>query len=282
MNYRHLYHAGNFADVFKHIVLTLLLQALARKESPYVYFDTHAGSGRYDLAHEAAHKTGEYRDGIGRLWNATDAPPVLAKYLDAVRALNTNGRLRFYPGSPRIAQTLMRAQDRMVLAELHPYECDRLKGEFMHVPRVAVHCQDGLAALKGWVPPAERRGLVLIDPPYERDAEWQEVGVAVTQALRRWAGGVYAIWYPLKAKSPLPRMARALAAASIDKVITAELELHPRHAPFRLNGCGITIINAPWRIGDELRALLPWLVERLRQTPTSTGSVTTALPASNR
>lgn len=279
MNYRHLFHAGNFADVFKHLVLTLLLRALARKESPFVYFDTHAGTGRYDLAHEAARRTGEYRDGIGRLWDANDLPPACVAYRDVVRAMNRNGRLRFYPGSPRIAHALLRPQDRMVLAELHPVECEWLKTEFAGVPRVAVHCQEGLLALKGWAPPVERRGLVLIDPPYERDEEWNAAGAAVAQALQRWAGGVYALWYPLKAKSPLARMTRHLAALPVDKVLSLEFMLHPRDTPFKLNGCGMIIVNPPWQLDSELELLLSWLADRLRQSPSSAARVGCGIPS---
>ena len=282
MNYRHLYHAGNFADVFKHIVLTLLLQALARKESPYAYFETHAGTGRYDLRHPAAAKTGEYRDGIGRLWAAPDLPDACAAYRDAVRALNGDGHLRFYPGSPRIAHTFLRPSDRMVLAELHPYECERLKGEFAHVPRAAVHCQDGLAALKGWVPPVERRGLVLIDPPYERDEEWEQVGAAVARAVTRWPTGVYALWYPIKAHSLLGRMTRPLASLPAEKLLSVTLHVYPPDTPFKLNGCGMMIVNPPWQLDTQLESLLPWLAERLRQASAAAGRVEQGLTPGNR
>lgn len=278
MNYRHLYHAGNFADVFKHVALTMLLQALARKDAPYVYFDTHAGTGRYDLAHDAARKTAEYRDGIGRLWAAEDMPTACAPYRDTVRALNSDGRLRFYPGSAWIAHSLRRAHDRLVLAELHPGECERLKMEFARVPHVAVHYQDGLMALKGWVPPPERRGLVLIDPPYEQDHEWDQVGAAVEQAWDRWSTGMYAIWYPLKARSPLGRLTRHLKAPPADKVLTAEIQLYPRDTPFKLNGCGIIIINPPWQFDTQFQPVLTWLAERLRQTSSSTAHISWGLP----
>ena len=279
MNYRHLFHAGNFADVFKHLVLTLVLQALARKETPFVYFDTHAGTGRYDLLHDAARETGEYRDGIGRLWDAKNAPPACAAYREAVGALNPDGRLRFYPGSPRIAHALLRPQDRMLLAELHPVECERLKKEFAGVRRVAVHCQDGLLALKGWVPPVERRGLVLIDPPYERDEEWNDAGAAVVQALERWAGGVYALWYPIKAKSPLSRLTRHFARLPVDKVLSLEFTLQPRDTPFKLNGCGMFIVNPPWQLDTQLDPLLAWLADRLRQTPSSAARMGWGIPS---
>ena len=282
MNYRHLYHAGNFADVVKHLVLTSLLQALARKESPYVYFDTHAGTGRYDLTHDAARKTGEYRDGIGRLWTANDLPPAAAAYRDTVRAMNADGRLRFYPGSPRIAHGQLRADDRMVLAELHPGEYERLKGEFTHTSRVAVHYQDGLVALKGWVPPPERRGLVLIDPPYERDSEWDDVGAALEQALVRWATGVYVVWYPIKARAPLARLTRHLKSLPPDKVLSLVFELYPHDTPFKLNGCGMIIVNPPWQLDTELKPLLSWLAERLRQAPSAAARVSPGLPLGNR
>src|SRR5581483_7405736 len=172
MNYRHGYHAGNFADVVKHLILTLLLKALAHKPAPWAYIDTHAGAGRYDLAAPEPLKTAEYRDGIGRLWAANDLPEECVDYLNLVRALNPDGALRYYPGSPWIAHALRRSHDRLVLAERQPQECARLKAVFARAERVSIHCADGVAGIKAWVPPAERRGVVLIDPPYERPAEW--------------------------------------------------------------------------------------------------------------
>ena len=171
MNYRHLYHAGGFADVFKHVVLSLVLRRLAEKDTPFCVLDTHAGIGRYDLETPAAQKTGEYRQGIAKVLLAKDAPAELGPYLDLIRALNPGGALRWYPGSPLVEQRLTRPQDRLVLMELHPEDARTLKRSFAGDPRVGVHHEDGYLGVKAFLPPKERRGLVLIDPPYEERDE---------------------------------------------------------------------------------------------------------------
>lgn len=265
MNYRHIYHAGNFADVFKHLILTLLLKALARKDAPFVYIDTHAGAGRYDLHAPEARKTAEYHDGIGRLWGADNVPAECADYLEIVRALNPDGVLRHYPGSPWIAHALRRGQDRLVLAECEPQECRRLETIFAPASRVSIDGGDGLARLKAWLPPGERRGLVFVDPAYERDAEWDEVAAALGFAYRRWPRGSYAVWYPIKARAPATRFMSALAAAGFDQILRAELTVQAPDTPFRLNGCGVVMFNPPWRVGEGLEPLLGWLAERLRR-----------------
>lgn len=279
MNYRHIYHAGSFADVFKHLILTLLLKALARKDTPFAYVDTHAGAGQYDLDTPEARKTAEYADGIGRLWNTADVPAACVDYLNVVRALNPSGRLRRYPGSPWIAHALQRAHDRIVLAECQPHECAQLQAVFARAPRTSLHCQDGLAALKGWLPPRERRGLVLIDPPYERDTEWDEVAAALRAAYERWPNGCYAAWYPIKAAAPVGRFMSALAEIGFDDVLRAELTVYPADTPFRLNGCGLVLFNPPWQLDEVLAALVPWLAERLRQGPAGGGGIYRGFPA---
>lgn len=267
MNYRHAFHAGNFADVFKHLVLVALLEALKRKEKGFAYFETHAGAGRYDLRDPAVQRTGEYREGIGRLWNEVPADPLVAAYLAAVRGVNRGSALCAYPGSPRIARALARPQDRLQLAELEPGECARLEREFARDRQVRVDGGDGYARLRAWLPPREARGLVLIDPPYESEAEWRRAADALLDAHRRWATGVYALWYPLKAGAPVARLKRTLETSGVRRVLVAELEVWPADAPFRLNGCGMLIVNPPWRVDAELERALPWLAERLRQGP---------------
>lgn len=266
MNYRHAFHAGNFADVFKHTVLALLLKSLARKDAPFCYLDTHAGAGRYDLLGEAARKTGEYRDGIERLWNN---PPLsgLEDYLAAVRAMNPAGTLRYYPGSPTVARCLLRSQDRMVLIEQHPEEYERLQAEFAGDRRVTVQRQDGYAALKAFLPPREKRGLVLIDPPYESTDEYAQAVDGLRVAHARWSTGVYAIWYPIKDRAPVERFHRQLAASGIRKILVAEFCPYPADSAFRLNGCGMVIVNPPWQVDEVLDPLLPRLLEMLRQHP---------------
>ncbi len=263
MNYRHLFHAGNFADVFKHAVLTLLLKSLHAKDTPFRYLETHAGGGRYDLQSEAARKTGEWRDGIARLWDRADTFPELADYLAAVRAANSGNALRFYPGSPRIARSLLRSQDRMVLFELVPEEGERLAREFTRDAQVRIQMQDGYAGLKAMLPPPERRGLVLMDPPYEAATEFTEIFKALKTAHARWATGMYALWYPIKERLPVTRLHARLAASGIRKVLCTEFLVYPEDTAFRLNGCGMVLVNPPWKLDDSLRGLLPRLLATL-------------------
>jgi 23S rRNA (adenine2030-N6)-methyltransferase len=276
MNYRHLFHAGNFADVVKHIVLTRLLRALARKDKGFAYLETHAGPGRFDLRAPAAEKTGEYRDGIARLWREPLAD--IEDYLAIVRMHNRAGQLRYYPGSPHVARALLRPQDRMRLAEQSPGECEQLHAEFAGDRQVSVACADGYAALKGWLPPPERRGLVLIDPPYERSDEWDRLRTALVFSARRWPQGCYAVWYPLKASAPLARLKSKLVATGLRNMLLLELNVWPDDTPFRLNGCGMLLLNPPWQIDSELRALLPLLAQRLQQGPESSVSVDWLVP----
>lgn len=264
MNYRHLFHAGNFADVFKHVVLTLLLKSLHAKDTPFRYFETHAGGGRYDLQSVPAQKTGEWRDGIARLWAEANAFPELADYLAAVRAANPDGRLRFYPGSPRIARSLLRPKDGMQLFELVPEECERLRHEFGRDEQVRIQMQDGYAGLKAMLPPPERRGLVLIDPPYEATTEFNQVFQALKLAHGRWATGMYAIWYPIKERAPVTRLTDRLAASGLRKILRVEFVVYPEDTAFRLNGCGMLLLNPPWKLDDTLRSLLPRLLAVLQ------------------
>ncbi len=266
MNYRHAYHAGNFADIVKHAVLALLLERLAAKPSPYFMLDTHAGIGRYDLASEAALKTGEAAAGIGRLLAALAGeatPPELTAYLGAVAALNDRSppgeRPRWYPGSPRLTRALMRAGDRLVLAEAHPDDARTLKREFAGDAQVQVHHRDGWGALKAFLPPPERRGLVLIDPPYESADEADRLVAGLAAAHRRWPGGVYALWYPIKERPWVWRLHEALAATGIRRQLVAELTVFPEDDWRRLNGCGIIVINPPWQVDGAITGLLPRL-----------------------
>lgn len=277
MNYRHTFHAGNFADVVKHVVLAQVLKAFRRKDKAFAYIETHAGAGRYDLRQGDAERTGEYLDGIARLW---PAPPVdgLEDYLAAVRELNAEGVLRHYPGSPRIARFLLRPQDRMRLAERAPAECARLQTEFAADAQVTTQCGDGYAVLKQWLPPPERRGLVLIDPPYESANEWDQLVGALAAAVKRWSQGVYAVWYPLKATAPVERFKSAIAQSGLRRVLSAELTLWPLDSPFRLNGCGMLIVNPPWRLDAELPQILAALAERLRQGPAAGSQVLWLVP----
>jgi 23S rRNA (adenine2030-N6)-methyltransferase len=257
--YRHLFHAGNFADVFKHALLTRLLVALGGKPQPYCYLDTHAGTGRYDLAHEWAWKTREFEHGIGRLWGRTDIPAALAPYLDAVRSENPRGRLRFYPGSPLIALKLRRPGDRVVLAELNRKDCAELEAAVARSRHVAVHHMDGYQALKAFLPPPERRGLVLLDSSFDRSGEFARIARALKDAHRRWATGMFAVWYPLMAPAAMRSFERDAKRTGIGKVLRLELWVRERNAAAPIPGCGMLVVNPPWKFEAEARSLLDWL-----------------------
>jgi 23S rRNA (adenine2030-N6)-methyltransferase len=270
MNYRHAFHAGNFADVFKHAILIGLLESLKTKQTPFCYFDTHAGAGRYDLRSEEARKTREHEAGVLRLLHATRLPAPLHIYLNLVRALNNGSGshdLAVYPGSPLIASLLLRDIDRAILCEMQPDEADKLKVLFAADARVGVHRRDGYAALGALLPPKERRGLVLIDPPFEaQEDEFRMVENALEIALARWPGGTYAIWYPIKLRQQTLPFQRWFVQRSIAKTLCVELLLHPDNSALRLNGCGMIIVNPPWKFDRVLEELLPALCSHLAES----------------
>lgn len=269
MNYRHAFHAGNFADVFKHTLLIGLLDALRAKPAAFCYFDTHAGRGRYDLAGEEAERTREHADGVQRLLDARALPAALTAYVDLVRAFDASGGagVASYPGSPLIAARLMREQDRAIVCELHEEEAAALKRALHGDPRFAVHRRDGYEALKALLPPPQKRGLVLIDPPFEaQGGEFAAIQGALRNALQRWPNAIHAIWYPIKLRETIAPFHRWLAAnAGAADVLVAELLLHPDTSPLRLNGCGIALVNPPWQFDARIGAWLPELAARLAQ-----------------
>jgi 23S rRNA (adenine2030-N6)-methyltransferase len=271
MNYRHAFHAGNFADVFKHAVLARILVHLAEKAPPFRVIDTHAGTGRYDLTSAAAARTGEWRDGIGKLIAADlpdDVRALLAPYLEAVAAANRGQALRYYPGSPLIALSLMRPQDRLVACELEPHASAALATNLRHDARARAIAIDGWTALNADVPPKERRGVVVIDPPYEDKDEFKRLADALMAAERKWATGIYLVWYPLKDRAGPDRLAsvlrRSATAKTAPKVLRAELEWIPPEGQPGLNGAGLIVVNPPWRLADELANMLPALRAALR------------------
>jgi 23S rRNA (adenine2030-N6)-methyltransferase len=257
--YRHLFHAGNFADVFKHALLVRLLLALRQKEKPFCYIDTHAGIGMYDLEHPWAQKNAEFRGGITRLSQRTDVPDLLAPYFAAVRAENRGNALRFYPGSPRIARTLLRAGDRMVLTELNETDCDALERIFAGDKQVSVHLMDGYHALKAHLPPRERRGLVLIDSSFDRAGEFDRLVAGLVSAHERWATGVCAAWYPLMEHATMRRFERDVLATGIRKILQVELSVHPEGWSQSLRGCGLLVVNPPFKLETEAKPMLAWL-----------------------
>jgi 23S rRNA (adenine2030-N6)-methyltransferase len=271
--YRHLFHAGNFADVFKHALLVRLLIALGRKDKPYCYLDTHAGIGRYDLTHKWAQKAREYENGIGRLWERKDIPPALAPYLDAVKAENTGRKLRFYPGSPLFAKRFVRPADRLVLTELNKTDCAELDALFMRDRQVSVHLLDGYQGLKAFLPPKERRGLALIDSSFDRAGEFERIATALADAHARWATGTYAVWYPLMAPGAMRNFERDIKNLGIRKILKLELLVQERSLNATIPGCGMLLINPPFRFEDEARPLLRWLWSALSVKETGGASV---------
>jgi len=269
MNYRHAYHAGNFADVLKHAVLALVIVYLKRKEAPFRVIDTHAGAGRYRLTSIEAEKTGEWRSGIGRLLgpDATHLPPDIARhlepYLGAIRAANPAGSLTFYPGSPAIALSLMRPHDTLIANELHPEDLTRLRANIGGDLRAKVMGLDAWVALKSLLPPKERRAVVLIDPPFEEAGELERACTGLEQALKRFSSGIYLVWYPIKDVKPIARFHARLASLAMPKVLRVELMIEQPTNPDRLNGCGLIIVNAPYTLESELAEVLPELEQRL-------------------
>jgi 23S rRNA (adenine2030-N6)-methyltransferase len=263
LSYRHIFHAGNFADVFKHALLVRLLSAISAKEKPYLYLDTHAGIGRYDLKHPWALKVREYDKGIARVWQATDAPAVLEPYLQIVRTLNPEGTLRVYPGSPLIARHFRNTASRMVLVELNKVDCEELRAVFMHERRVAVELMDGYQALKAYLPPPERRGLVLLDSSFDRAREFERITKALKEAYARWRTGMYAMWYPIMEPAPMRDFAAAIQRSGITKVLRLEITVRERDDSGIIPGCGMLVINPPWRFEEEATVIVEWLARRL-------------------
>lgn len=263
LSYRHSFHAGNHADVLKHIVQSLILNSLQQKEKPFVYHDTHSGVGRYDLTHEWSEKTGEYKQGIARVWQQDNIPAVLDSYLDAIRQLNQGETLRYYPGSPRVARAHLREQDRMVLTELHPSDYPLLEQEFHRDRQVSIYKEDGFARLKASLPPQERRGLVLIDPPYELAKEYRDVVRAIAQSYKRWATGIYAIWYPVVNRCDIDDMLEGLQGLEIRKILQIELGVAPDTNERGMTASGMIVINPPWTLESQMQTILPFLKQAI-------------------
>jgi 23S rRNA (adenine2030-N6)-methyltransferase len=265
MNYRHAFHAGNFADVVKHVVLVRILVHLRQKPAPFRVIDTHAGAGRYDLAGEEAKRSGEWRDGIGRLVGApvaARARALLAPYLDAVAACNGAGGLTTYPGSPALVQAFLRAQDRLIACELEPNAAAALARDLAGDRRSKAVAIDGWTALNAYVPPKERRGLVLIDPAFEDAGDFARLVPALAAAHRKWPSGTYLMWYPITERAPSDALTRRARKSGIAKILRIELRVAPRE-PARLAACGLIVVNPPWTLAGELAILLPELAVAL-------------------
>ena len=272
MNYRHIYHAGNFADVFKHILLTRIISYLKRKDGAFRVIDTHAGIGLYDLTGVQAQKTKEWQDGIGRFKDATlsaDAAKLLAPYLEIALPL-LEGDKPQYPGSPLITRGLLRKQDRMTAIELHDADAQTLRQRFEGDYQARIIHLDGWLALGGHLPPKEKRGLVLVDPPFEERDEFARMVEGLTRAHRRWPGGTYALWYPIKDKLAAAMYRNQLSASGVPNILDIELRVHDTGGE-KLDGAGMTIVNPPYILGHEISAIMPELVRILALDPAKAG-----------
>ena len=257
--YRHLFHAGNFADVFKHSLLTRLILALEKKDKPFFVLDTHAGIGRYDLTHEWAQKNAEYRDGIAMIWGRKDVPDEFIPYFEAIRGENAGSELRFYPGSPRIVRRLLRPVDRMVLVELNKKDCENLGGLYGGDRQTTVYLMDGYQSLKAFLPPKERRGLIFIDSSFDRAREFDRLTEGLVEAHRRFATGVYALWYPLMEPLAMRAFERGLVATGIGKMLQLEMTVVQDGYSEGMRGCGMLVVNSPFGFEPEARSMLKWL-----------------------
>ncbi len=277
MNYRHHFHAGNFADVMKHALLVALLRALQKKPKGFLYLDTHAGRGGYDLAAAATGdslgRTPEWPDGIGRLWQTVGGlPEAVATYLETVREFDRrSGGIdpgpRFYPGSPAIAQALARPVDRLACCELHPAECAALRHELGGLPRVTIQGLDGYAALRAWLPPPERRALVLIDPPFEAQDEFARIAASLREGLRRMPAAVFAVWYPLTVRARADDFLAEVRLLAPPAALGCELTVAGDGSALKLKGCGLLVVNPPWQFEAEAVTILDFLAPVLRREP---------------
>jgi len=264
LSYLHAFHAGNHADVLKHVVLLQILDQLTAKDKPLRYIETHAGAGGYSLQSAAGRKTREYKTGISRLWNAVAPPAPVARLVELVQRYNGGAaQLIRYPGSPWLARECLRRSDSLYLFELHPAEHRRLDDSFAADRRVTVLRDDGLKGCIGLVPPPERRGLVFIDPSYEIKDEHRQVVDTLVKAHKRFATGVYAIWYPVIERRWVDRLERALRATGIAPLQLHELTIAPDAAGHGLTGSGMLVVNAPWKLKEKMADALPWLATAL-------------------
>lgn len=265
MHYRHSYHAGNFADVFKHVALCGLLAALSRKDKPWCYLETHAGAGAYDLQGEGASRTGEWREGIGKLFGAERVPPLIRAFLDVVNGVNGTGALRHYPGSPLFAQSYAREGDRLVLCEKERDIAAELRENLKGERRAVIHRRDGHEA-HALLPPAEKRGLMLVDPPFERPDEFEAAAELVEKSIARFAGGVYAIWYPLKNRHAAARFERAVARRCVEPPLRLALD-NGAAGEGQMRSCAVLVANAPFGFAHEFAPAGQWLARSLAQGP---------------
>ncbi|MTI19049.1 23S rRNA (adenine(2030)-N(6))-methyltransferase RlmJ [Rhodobacteraceae bacterium RKSG542] len=268
MNYRHIYHAGNLGDVLKHIVLGVIIDYLKKKDAPFRIMDTHAGVGLYDLTSEKAQKTGEWQQGVGKIIDAdipADVEAVLEPWLSVVRELNPQGGVNLYPGSPEIARSLLRQQDRLTLTELHPLDFDELTENFGGDKKVKVIELDAWLALGSFVPPKERRGAVLIDPAFEVEDEFDRLAEGAIRGYKRWQTGTYALWYPIKERKAVQKLVARLEDAGVKNVLALELSAGRISPEAPMRSSGMVVINPPWTLASSMKTALPWVCDTLAQ-----------------
>jgi 23S rRNA (adenine2030-N6)-methyltransferase len=272
MNYRHAFHAGNAADVLKHVVISRIIERLKEKSKPFRFVDLHAGRGFYDLASPEAERTGEWRDGVGRLYRDSGCEPdplppaaeaLLAPWRRAIASCNDGERLARYPGSPEIARRLARNDDRLVFNELHPDDCRALADRFRSERRAKITNMDAWTAIRAFLPPPERRGLILADPPFETPDELDRALAGLAEGRRRFASGVFCLWYPVKGGAAADALAVRAAKLRWPKTLRAELRIRAADDAERLNGSGLLVVNPPWTLVSDLEALIPTLSDRL-------------------
>lgn len=265
LSYRHAFHAGNFADVLKHSLFLHCLSYMTQKDKPLRVIDTHAGAGAYKLGNSQPLKNREFDNGIGKLWQKTDLPPLLQDYVAAINAFNSEGRLNFYPGSPILAQAILRPIDRLFLYELHSTDWRLLQENIGKDKRVKIEDDDGLAGMQALLPPPDRRALVLIDPSYEIKSDYQEVIRQVIQAHKRFSTGTIAIWYPVVLRQRIDEMERALQKSGIRNIQLFEFGLAPDNPEYGMSSSGMIVINPPWTLWTAMEQALPYLVDNLSE-----------------
>lgn len=265
--YRHAFHAGNHADVLKHCVLQQILMYMNQKDKPYWVIDTHAGAGMYSLASDYANTKSEYLDGVARLWDCDDLPPVLREYMNLIQLCNNKGDWSLYPGSPEVIRRTIRADDRMRLFELHPTDFDILQENFERDRQAKLFKSDGFASLKALLPPPTRRAVIFMDPPYEIKTDYLKVVDALEEGLARFAEGVYVVWYPILTRGDHVRMLESLRKLSEKTLNIAMTVQEPDEKGFGMLGSGLFVINPPWTLKTTMEAVMPYLIEKLAQYP---------------
>ena len=266
LSYRHAFHAGNFADVLKHSVLSLVLDYMTRKEKGFCYIDSHSGAGMYQLADEFAQKTGEYKDGIAKIINDDSAPEALEPYLSLINSLNLNpsdGELEIYPGSPGVAKAFVRRQDSSHLFELHPSDIQLLEEFCQRWRKVFVKQSDGYKGVLGLLPPPSRRGVVLIDPPYELKEDYQKAVRTIIKAYSKFATGTYIVWYPVVKRSFIDQMQKDFTNSDVKNLLQVEFCLEDDTDEYGMTGTGLFIVNPPWQLAEQMNQVLPYLKTKL-------------------